>query len=105
VNAANVLAFLTRVARSAELRTELRTKAKPEVLEAAARLGLPLTEPEFDAAVWGLEKRLAAVRGERFDQTFRLWHLMWGQYYLDYLVLDLLPALRETGLAPVPADT
>src|SRR5262249_17796137 len=47
-------------------------------------------------------------RGEQFDQRFSLWQTMWGQYYLEYLVLDLLPsfadaeieaALRQTALA------
>ena len=38
------------------------------------------------------------VCGEPFDAQFPLWQTMWGQYYLEYLVLDLLPALDATGL-------
>ena len=43
--------------------------------------------------------RLAQRRGEPFDAHFPLWQTMWGRYYLEYLVTDLLASLEETGLA------
>jgi hypothetical protein len=94
----NVIDFLTLLAGRPELLEELRTKSKPEVLAAAADLGLPFTEADFDPLVWGLEIKLAEHRGDAFDNTFPLWATMWGRHYLDYLVEDVVPSLRQTGL-------
>jgi hypothetical protein len=97
---AQVIEFLHTVAARADLLDSLKVRSKDEVLAAAAELGFSFTEAEFDPLIWGLEDRLAASRAEKFDQHFALWETMWGKYYLDYLVTDLIPALEETGLLP-----
>jgi hypothetical protein len=93
-----VLGFLRLVAARADLLDSLKPRGKQVVLAAAADFGFPFTETEFDTYVWDLEVALAARRGEQFDAHFPLWQTMWGTYYLEYLVTDLLPSLEETGL-------
>jgi hypothetical protein len=93
-----VLDFLRLVAARADLLDSLKPRGKPAFLAAAAAFGFPFIEADFDACVWDLEVALAARRGERFDAHFPLWQTMWGRYYLEYLVIDLLPSVEETGL-------
>lgn len=101
MSAANVVAFLRTVAARADLLDDLKLRSKDEVIAAAADLGCPFAEREFDDLVWGLELRLAERRGEPFDASFPLWQTMWGQYYLEYLVLDLFPSFQEADFAAV----
>ncbi|MFC1401751.1 MULTISPECIES: Nif11-like leader peptide family natural product precursor [Streptacidiphilus] len=96
----NVVEFLGRLGEQPELLERLQPLSKAEVLEAAAVLGLPFTEAQFDSLIWSLEEKLADRRHEPFSERFSLWHVMWGRYYLEYLVLDLLPALQDTALLP-----
>lgn len=96
----NVVAFLRRLAEQPELLDRLKTQSKAEAITAAGEMGLPFTEQEFNTLIWSLEGRLAVHRGEPFSEKFSLWHLMWGRYYLEYLVVDLLPALQDTALVP-----
>jgi hypothetical protein len=99
----NVLDFLRTVAARADILDSLKVQSKDEVIAAAAAFGFPFSEPEFDALIWNLEVQLAARRGEAFDAHFPLWQTMWGKYYLEYLVNDLVPALEEANLgAAVP---
>lgn len=95
---APVIGFLRLLADRADLLDDLQTRGKDEVLAAAADLGFTFTENEFDSFVWDAEVRLAGHRGEPFDAQFPLWQTMWGRYYLDYLVTDLVSSLEETGL-------
>ena len=95
---ADVLAFLRHVAARRDVLDSLKVRSKEDVLAAAADFGFAFTEAEFDACVWDLEVRLAALRGEEFDAQFPLWRTMWGTYYLEYLVTDLVASLEETGL-------
>lgn len=103
----NVIDFLRLLGERPALLDALKTESKDDVIAAAAAHGLPFTEPEFDPLIWGLELRLAARRGEAFDAQFPLWQTMWGQYYLEYLVTDLVPSLDQAdidaALGPVPA--
>jgi Nif11 domain len=94
----NVIAFLRLLGEQPALLDALKVASKDDAIAAAAEHGLPFTEADFDPLIWGLEVDLARHRGEAFDGRFPLWHLMWGQYYLEYLVLDLLPALDAAGL-------
>jgi hypothetical protein len=96
---AGVLDFLRLVGDRAELLDALKVQSKDEVLAAATGLGFAFTEDEFDAYVWDAEVRLAQRRGEPFDAHFPLWQTMWGRYYLEYLVTDLVSSLEETGIA------
>jgi hypothetical protein len=98
----SVLDFLRFVAARPDVLETLRAWSKDRVIAAAADFGFPFTEPEFDSSIWDLELRLAAKRGEAFDARFRLWHLMWGKYYLEYLALDLIPGLQEAGVDATP---
>jgi hypothetical protein len=100
----NVIDFLRTHAARADVLESLRTKSKQEVIAAAADLGLPFSESEFDPLIWGLEVHLAAKRGESFDAHFPLWQTMWGKYYLDYLVSDLIPSFEEADLRSVLAQ-
>jgi hypothetical protein len=89
--------FLKVVAGRPELLARLQVQDKDDVLAAATGLGFTFTEDEFDTDVWDAEVRLAQRRGEPFDAHFPLWQTMWGRYYLEYLVTDLVSSLEETG--------
>ncbi len=97
----NVVDFLCQVASRPQVLASLKIKSKAEVIEAATDFGLPFTEPEFDSVVWTLEVRLAGRRGEKFDAHFPLWATMWGQYYLEYLVTDMMASLGEADFGAV----
>src|SRR4051794_5176846 len=100
MSAGNLLEFLGTVAARADLLATLNVQSKEDVITAAADFGLPFTEAEFDSLIWELEMALAAKRGEPFDEQFGLWRLMWGKYYLEFLVNDLLPSFVEAGMIP-----
>jgi hypothetical protein len=92
----NVLDFLRLVAARVDVLDTLKVQSKDDVLGAAADFGLGFSESEFDTLVWELEVNLARTRGENFDAHFPLWETMWGKYYLDYLVTDLLPSVTKS---------
>lgn len=96
----NVVGFLRLLSSSPPLVDRLKALPKHRVLAESAKLGYRFTENEFDALVWGLEIKLARLRGEPFDGQFTLWRTMWGTTYLEYLAADLFPSFRETGLLP-----
>ncbi|MFI9836680.1 Nif11 family protein [Nonomuraea sp. NPDC051941] len=95
---ANVIGFLRGLAERPDLVDRLKDKSKDEVIAAAAAAGQPFTAQEFNSLIWELEGRLAHERGEEFNERFPLWGLLWGRYYLEFLVFDLVPSLDETGL-------
>jgi hypothetical protein len=94
----NVIDFLITLAARPDDLDRLKVRSKDEVIAAAGEFGLPFSGSEFDALIWDLEVQLAAKRGETFDAQFPLWQTMWGKYYLEYLVIDLIPSFEETGL-------
>jgi hypothetical protein len=94
---APVLDFLRLLRERPDLLDTLKVQGKDDVLAAATDLGYAFTETEFDADVWDAEVRLAQRRGEPFDAHFGLWQTMWGRYYLEYLVTDLVSSIEETG--------
>jgi hypothetical protein len=94
----NVIGFLRELRRRPGTLDELKQSAKQDVLDAAARLGFPFSDADFNSVVWELEERLAAARGEKFSESFTLWTLLWGRYYLEFLVNDLVPSLAETKI-------
>ncbi|MGE3270450.1 MAG: hypothetical protein AB7P40_16980 [Chloroflexota bacterium] len=98
MSARNVIAFMKGPAVQKDLLDSLKLMSKDEVMAVAGELGMPFTDADFDPLIWGLEVKLAARRGESFDQRFSLWQTMWGQYYFEYLVLDLLPALTDAEI-------
>jgi hypothetical protein len=61
--------------------------------------GYEFTESEFDDTVWGIEILLANKLGENFDLNFSLWETMWGKYYLEYLVSNVIDCLSESEIA------
>jgi hypothetical protein len=101
MSAENLVEFLRTLATRADLIESLKVQSKDEVIAAAAAFGLPFTEAEFDSIVWDLEVQLAKRRGEPFDGHFPLWETMWGCYYLEYLVLDMVPSLRDSDVEAV----
>ena len=100
MSTSNLIAFLRTLAGQSDLLEVLATKGKYGIIAAAADLDLPFTESELDTEIWDLERRLAARRGEAFDAEFGLWRTMWGQFYLEYIVNDLLTSLEEANLIP-----
>lgn len=103
MSATNLIAFLRDVAARADLLDALKTRSKDDVIAVAADLGLPFAPAEFDTLLWALEERLAARRGEAFDARFSLWTTLWGQYYLEYVVREVMPSLDESDVAAVLA--
>jgi hypothetical protein len=101
MSAGNVISFLRAVATQDGLLEHLKAKSKDEVIAVGGQFGLPFTESEFDSLIWDLEAHLASKRGEKFDSHFSLWQTMWGKYYLEYLVTDLLPSFTEADFAAV----
>lgn len=91
----NVINFMRGPASETQLLDSLKTMSKDDVMTVARELGFPFSDADFDPLIWGLEVKLAARRGEQFDQRFGLWQTMWGQYYFEYLVLDLMPSLTS----------
>lgn len=94
----NAVEFLRHIAGRPDILDSLKARSKDEVIEAADSFGFPFTNQEFDDVIWDLEGKLAEWRGEAFDGTFPLWQTMWGKYYLEYLVIDLIPSFEETKL-------
>jgi hypothetical protein len=86
----NVIEFLRMVATQ-----------KDEVITTTEQVGYPFTEAEFDPLIWGLEAYLAEKRGEKFDS--RLFSPMWGKYYLEFLVVDLILSFTEADFDAVMA--
>jgi hypothetical protein len=105
MSARNVVDFLRTVAIRADLLGHLEIRRKDEVIAAAEQFGFPFTEPEFDSLIWDLEVLLASKRAEKFDSHFPLWQTMWGKYYLEYLVTDLMPSFTEEEFDGMAART
>jgi hypothetical protein len=103
MSARNLIDFLRTVAVRADVLDSLKVRSKSEVIAAAAEFGFPFSEPEFDSLIWALEVQLAAKRGEQFDAHFPLWQTMWGKYYLEYLVIDFIPSLKEADIDALTA--
>jgi hypothetical protein len=98
MSGSNVIAFFRELGRRPDMLDELKASAKQDVILAAERLGFPFSEDEFNSTIWGLEERLANTREEKFDGSFTMWHMLWGSYYIEFLVNDLIPSLAETGI-------
>lgn len=86
MNNQKVIDFLVSLKDDADVRAELRTKSKDEVLTYARAHSFDFTDEDFDDTIWGYEIQLAEYIGEKFDLSFSLWETMWGKYYLDYLI-------------------
>lgn len=101
MSSTNVIEFLRILATQADLLEQLKVKSKDEVIGTARQLGYSFSEPEFNSLIWDLEVHLAEKRREKFDPQFTLWATMWGKYYLEYLVADLMPSFTEADYAAV----
>lgn len=91
----NIVDFLSLVAGRADILDALKVKSKDEVIAAAKQFGYPFDDSEFNSLIWNLEIQLAEKRQENFDAHFPLWQTMWGKYYLEYLVTELISSLKE----------
>lgn len=98
MSGSNVIAFLRELQRRPDTLSELKACPKEEVIRAAERLGLPFSDDDFNSTIWRFEERLADARGEQFSESFTMWRLLWGKYYLEFLVNDLIPSLTETEI-------
>jgi hypothetical protein len=94
----DVIEFLRTVAARPDVLESLKVRSKADVIAAAGQFGYQFSESEFNSLIWDLEIKLAAERSEVFDATFPLWQTMWGKFYLEYLVVDLLSSLQEKRL-------
>ena len=95
-----VVKFLKAMAQNANLKDELKVKQKEAVLNDARRI-FNFTEQEFDDVVWDLEGLLAQKRGEEFDLNFSLWETMWGKYYLEFVIDNVVGSLSDQDLEQV----
>jgi hypothetical protein len=96
--ASDLLDFLGVLRSQRELLSNLNTRTKDEVCETASTMGYFFTTADFDQTIWPLEIELAKKRGEVFGPNFSLWHLMWGRYYLEFVVDDVLPSFTDADL-------
>jgi hypothetical protein len=101
MSAQNVFDFLRTVAARADVLDALKVKTKDEVMAAASGFGFPFIEEEFDSLIWSLEVRMAEKRREKFDPQFPLWQTMWGKYYFEYLVTDVIPSVGQADVDAV----
>ncbi|PQO41056.1 hypothetical protein [Blastopirellula marina] len=88
-----VINFLRHLGDQSELRRHLRTMSKSQVMAEAQRIGFVFSENEYDEVVWGAEMFLAEKLGEPFDFQLSLWKTMWGKYYLDFVLDDVIASL------------
>jgi hypothetical protein len=95
----NVFRFFHDLGEKPDQVMDLRTRSKADVLVHANRNGYEFTESEFDDAIWGVEIYMAEKLGETFDFSFSLWETMWGKYYLEYLVDDVVGAISDEDVA------
>lgn len=93
--------YLKTVAFHSSLQEKLRVKSKDEVMNHAKNMGYDFAENEFDDVVWELEMFLAEKRGEKFDHTFSLWTTMWGKYYLQYVIDNVIGSLSDQDIEQV----
>jgi len=93
-----VTKFLKALDCQPELLLKLRELPKQEVLSYANQSGYGFTQQEFDDTVWGLEIFLANKLGEKFDLTFSLWETMWGKYYLEFVVNNVIDCLSQEDI-------
>jgi hypothetical protein len=99
--ASDLLDFLRLLRSQRELLSDLSTRTKDEVCETASTMGYSVAAEDFDLTVWPLEMELAKKRGEEFGPNFSLWNLMWGRYYLEFVVDDVLPSFTDAELERV----
>ncbi|AVQ71170.1 MAG: Nif11-like leader peptide family natural product precursor [Dolichospermum sp.] len=92
--------FLKALAEDSLLKNELKVKEKDEVMRYAQQR-YDFTQREFDDFVWVLENLLADKRGEKFDLAFSLWETMWGKYYLEFVVDNVIGSLSDQDLEKV----
>jgi hypothetical protein len=97
----DLLDFLGTLRSQRQLLSTLNTQTKDEVCETASTMGYFFTGTDFDQTIWPLEIELAKKRGEPFGPNFALWHLMWGRYYLEFVVDDVLPSFTDAELERV----
>jgi hypothetical protein len=97
----NIIEFLRTVGAQADLLEYLKVRSKDEVIATATALGYPFTEPEWNSLIWDLEVYLTEKRGEKFDTRF--FSTMWGKYYLEFLVGDLMPSFTAEDFDAVTA--
>lgn len=95
-----VVKFLKVMAQDANLKDQLKVKLKDAVLHDARKI-YDFTEQEFDDVVWDLESLLAQKRGENFDLHFSLWETMWGKYYLEFVIDNVVSSLSDQDLEKV----
>lgn len=76
----------------------LRTLPKAETLAFANENGYDFSEADFDDAIWGIEIYMAEKLGETFDFSFSLWETMWGKYYLEYIVDNVVGAVSDDDI-------
>jgi hypothetical protein len=98
-----VIKFLKDLAADDNLKNTLKQQSKDQVLSYAQNI-YKFSEREFDDFVWGMENYLAAKRGEKFDLSFSLWSTMWGRFYLEFVIDNVLNSLTDQDLEKIAAE-
>lgn len=90
--------FMQELAAQPDVLATLRDKPKSTVLRYAHANKYDFSEAEFDDCMWGIEIFLANKIGENFDFDFSLWETMWGNYYLEFLVVNSIGAVTNADI-------
>ena len=93
-----VFRFFRDLAQDPAQVLDLRTLPKADTLAHANKNGYVFTEADFDDAIWGIEIFMAEKLGETFDFSFSLWETMWGKYYLEYIVDNVVGAVTDQDI-------
>ena len=96
-----VFDFLKTVAKNDFLQEQLSKKSKDEVMNYAKKMNYHFTSQDFDDVVWESEIFLAKKRQENFDLTFSLWETMWGKYYFQYLIDNVVGSLSDQEMEQI----
>ena len=95
INRTGVIDFFNSIKDNICITNYLRTKSDYEIVKFAEKLKYKFTVADLTDIVWEMEIFLSKKINEKFDETFSLWKTMWGKFYFDYIIENIIKALTE----------